>query len=123
MKTSYAVGFFILLLLVVGGIFLFLNKQGLNQPQILLQTLDCSSDKIDRSILDLDGRTILIGAMISFKKVPLDDNLKNKLTAWQIKLDEKSWIFDYVIAKIPTQNLCSLVQEEQVSNVFIPQVE
>jgi hypothetical protein len=123
MKTSYAVVFFVLLFLIIGGVFLFLSRQDVAQPKILLQTLRCSSDKIDRSILDLDGRTSLIGAMISFKKVPLADNLKNKLTAWQVELDEKSWIFDYVIAKIPTKNLCSLVQEEQVTNVFIPQVK
>lgn len=123
MKTSYAVGFFIMLFLVVSGLVLFLSKKDVAQPKILLQTLGCSSDKIDKSILDLDGRTSLIGAMISFQKIPPSDGLKNKLNSLRIKLDEGSWIFDYVVAQIPTDSLCSLVQENEVRSVFIPKLQ
>jgi hypothetical protein len=122
MKTSYTVVFLLLLFLIIGGVVLFFSQQQAGQPSILLQTLACSSDKIDKSILDLDSQTSLIGAMISFKKVPLESNLQQKLTDLKIELDEKSWIFDYVIAKIPTNSLCFLVQEEQVKSVFIPQL-
>ena len=120
MKTSYSVVFFVLLLLITAGVVLFLSKKDADKPKTLLQTLNCYSEKIDKSVLDLDSHTSLIGAMISFDKLPLDDELKNKLNSWGIELNNGSAIFEYVLAEIPTSNLCSLVEEEQVKSVFIP---
>ncbi|MBT6691429.1 hypothetical protein HOB10_03815 [Candidatus Parcubacteria bacterium] len=122
MKTSYSIAFFIVLLIVVSGLVVFYEKEDEGKSKVLLQTLECHSDKIDSSVSDLDSDTSLIGAMISFKAVPIDEDTKNKLTELQIVLDEHSWIFDYVVAKIPTDSLCELTSQEQVTRVFIPEL-
>ena len=110
------------MLIVVAGIVVFYEKKNVDQPKVLLQTLECHSEKIDGSVADLDSDTSLIGAMISFKTIPISEATKNKLDELEIILDEQSWIFDYVVAKIPTDSLCDLANQEQVTKIFIPQL-
>ena len=122
MKTSHSIAFFVVLLVVVlGAVFLYEQKTA-DQPKVLLQTLECHSDKIDTSVADLDSDTSLIGAIITFKSVPIDEATRAKLDELKIVLDETSWIFDYVVAKIPTDSLCELTTQEQVTKIFIPKI-
>ncbi len=120
MKTSHSFAFFVLILIAVAAVFFFLDRRGSNQPQVLLQTLSCQSDKIDASVYNLQGNTSLIGAFVSFKALPLSDNDKKFISDLGVKLKEDSQIFDYMLAEIPTDNLCDLVNQDIVTKVFIP---
>jgi len=120
MKISQSASYFLIILVSLAVLSIFLSDRSNRQDKILLQTLACQSDKIDDSILNLNAKTTLIGAFISFKKVPISQTEKEQLYQEGILLDEKSWIFDYVQAQIPTNSLCALVQEPNVSRVFIP---
>ncbi|MDD5749390.1 MAG: hypothetical protein PHO91_01220 [Patescibacteria group bacterium] len=120
MKTSYSIGFFVLILVVIFFIFSFFWSDEPAEQKILLQTLKCQSDKIDPSVYNLRGDTSLIGAFISFKTVPIDESLQERLEQNNIFLKESTWIFDYVMAEIPTDSLCALVGEVAVTRVFIP---
>jgi len=122
MKTSYSIAFFVILLLVVFGVVFFYEQKTTKQPKVLYQTLECNSDKIDTSVADLDSDTSLIGAMITFKTVPLSQATKDKLDQLQVVLDDQSWIFDYVVARIPTDSLCELTAQDEVVKVFIPEL-
>lgn len=120
MKFSHSLAYFIIILAAAGGIFFFINRSTSSNQKILLQTIDCQSDKLDKSVTNLDSKTSLVGAMISFKEVPISDDLRNKIKNLNISLDENSWIFDYVLAKIPTSSLCELVKDDNVKSIFIP---
>lgn len=121
MKISHSASYFLLILVSIALVLLFFNNKSKTTDKILLQTLDCQSDKLDRSILDLNAKTSMIGAYISFKTLPLTEAERAKLNKYKIIIDEKSWIFDYAQAQIPTQSLCPLIQEANVQRVFIPQ--
>ena len=121
MKTSHSISFFVLILVVAAGIFLFVdNKRVESQPNIVKYQVACDSAKIDSKIFALKGNTSLIGAMISFYQIPLSDEQSSELSDMEVKLDEKSWIFDYVVAQIPTKSLCDLAQLDYVKKIFIP---
>ncbi len=121
MKTIHSVVFFVLVLVVVAFIFLILKENRPDEDKILLQTLDCQSDKIDSSIYNLQGNTSLVGAIITFKKIPLSEDERNLLSELGIVLDEDSLIIDHMIARIPSDSICSLVEMENISRVFIPE--
>ena len=97
MKTSHSIVFFVLMLIAVAFIFAFIFQEKPADQKVLLQTLDCQSDKIDSSIYNLRGDTILIGAFITFKNIPISDETRKSLTDMGVKLNEGSWIFDYVL--------------------------
>lgn len=122
MKTSHSIVFFVLMLIAVAFIFAFIFQEKPADQKVLLQTLDCQSDKIDSSIYNLRGDTSLIGAFITFKNIPISDETRKSLTDMGVKLNEGSWIFDYVLAEIPTENLCQVVASDAVIRVFVPTV-
>lgn len=122
MKTSHSIVFFVLMLIAVAFIFAFIFQEKPADQKVLLQTLDCQSDKIDPSIYNLRGDTSLIGAFITFKNIPISDETRKSLIDIGVKLNEGSWIFDYVLAEIPTENLCALVANDTVIRVFVPTV-
>lgn len=124
MKTTYSLVFFVLLVLLVAAIFFSWNVYYGARSRTLNQVLKCHDDIIDDSIFNLDAKTTLIGAMISFDKLPLPQLTKDKLAALGIVLDDSSQIFDissYLIARIPTASLCALSQLPGVTSIFIPE--
>lgn len=123
MKTSHSLVFFVLILLVGSAIFLWLSY-GAGYRRTLSKVVDCHSEIIDDSILNLDADTTLIGAIVSFKQAPLAQSLKDKLDSLDVKLEENSQIFElspYFIAEIPTASLCELSKLEDVTKIFIPE--
>jgi hypothetical protein len=59
MKTSNTIWLFVLIFLMVLGIFLFLNKSASQVPKNLEQTLACyDSPKLDQTILSLPENTV-----------------------------------------------------------------
>lgn len=120
MKMIYSVVFFVLILALAFIIFFFVKKENAGNPTTLRSTAGCLDETIADSVLDLRSDTTLIGAFISFKTVPLDEETKNDLADWGITLDENSWIFDYALAQIPTDSLCDLAKHENVKLIFIP---
>ena len=121
MKTSHSIVFFVIILVAVAGVFLFLEHQSKQVPNIVQYQVACATEKIDQSIYELDGNTSLIGAFIRFSEIPLSEESKTKLTDLNIKLDEQTWIFDYVVAQIPTNKLCDLADLDFVSRIFLPE--
>ncbi|MFA5127257.1 MAG: hypothetical protein WC465_04665 [Patescibacteria group bacterium] len=122
MKVGHSAVIYVIIFVVLAGFFFLFYDKGSSQNKILLQTLSCQSDKIDKSVLDLDGRTSLIGAFISFKQVPISQDTRQHLAKLDIKIDENSWIFDYARAEIPTRSLCGLVKDDNIISVFIPKL-
>lgn len=122
MKISHSIVFFVIILVIIAGLFFLNNKKSASQEKILLQTMECQSDKIDQSVYNLQGNTSLIGAFVSFKQVPLSQADQQAIADLGIKLDETSWLMDYVRAEIPTNSLCQLTQLDSVKKVFIPQL-
>ena len=122
-KTTHSLIFFILIFLALAAIFFVLNKKSAGQVKTLRQTLGCHYQTIDDSILNLDGATTRLLAFITFKQTPLDQPTLANLDKWGVELDEGSWIFDHVIAQIPTANLCDLAADPAVKMIFIPQEE
>ncbi|PIR07208.1 MAG: hypothetical protein COV55_00500 [Candidatus Komeilibacteria bacterium CG11_big_fil_rev_8_21_14_0_20_36_20] len=120
MKTSYSFIFFILIFLIVAAIFLILNKETAGQEKTLRQTLGCYFGPIADSVLDLRADTTLVGAFISFREVPLPDETRKELDDLNIVLDERTWIFDYVLGEIPIDSLCPLAEDKSVKSIFIP---
>ena len=106
--------------IVLGIIFYFSNKEPLLDENVLKYTVGCDSDKIDASVYSLRGDTSLIGAFITFDQVPISEDVRTELTRLGVSLREDSWIFDYVLAQIPTESLCHLADYDFVANVFIP---
>lgn len=121
MKISQSASYFLLILISMALVLTWVNKKDNQSDKILLQTLACQSDKIDRSILNLNAKTSLIGAYISFDKVPISEADRNQLNKYKVVIDEKSWFLNYAQAQIPTNNLCALVQEENILRIYIPQ--
>lgn len=121
MKTSHSLVFFVIMLLVVAAVFFLFNQKKDQAPQILLQTMDCQSDKVDSSVYQLAGNTSLIGAYITFSKTSLSDADKAKLYDLGVAVDYNTFIFDYAYAEIPSDSLCGLVAEDLVVKIFIPE--
>lgn len=122
MKTSHSIVFFVVILIAIAGVFFFVNSKSASQTKVLLQTMECQSDKIDQSVYNLQGNTSLIGAFIVFKKVPISEADRQIISDLNIKLDEKSWLMDYARAEIPTDSMCGLVNMDNVKKVFIPNI-
>jgi len=97
-----------------------MNKKGASFTQTLSTTLECEVNKISSSILELDRDIETISAFISFKKLPLEDNIKLTLDNLGINLNNGTWLFDYVKSDIPKDSLCPLVELSNVKSVFIP---
>ena len=119
MKKEYITIFLVIIAIVLGIIFYLTNKPVENK-NTLQYTAGCGSDKIDASVYSLKGNTSLIGAFISFDKVPISENTRVELDRLDVYLDENSWIFDYVLAQIPTESLCDLAEYDFIKGVFIP---
>jgi len=111
--------FLLVIAVVLGFIFYSTNKQPVEQ-NTLEYTAGCASDKIDASIYSLKGNTSLIGAFISFKEVPISEEVETALNKLGITIRNDSWIFDYGLAEIPTEALCDLADFDFVTGVFIP---
>ena len=118
MKTVNALIFLILSFFIVVIIFTFLKKNNFFEPVNIGQSIDCYSEKIEDSILNLSAKLKYIDAFISFNNMPLDDNISNSLGELNIELDKRTIIFDYIWSKIPLSNLCDLVELEEVKSVF-----
>ena len=120
MKKEYITVFLIIIAIVLGIIFYFTNNK-LEKPNNSLQyTVGCSSAKIDASVYSLRGDTSLIGAFITFNEIPITDATKAELTKLGVVLLEDTWTFDYALAEIPTDSLCTLADYDFVKYVFIP---
>jgi len=119
MKKEYISIFLVVIAIVLGIIFYYTNQVSENK-NVLQYTAGCQSDKIDASIYSLRGDTSLIGAFISFKEVPISENTRAALDKLGVKMLEDTWIFDYVLAEIPTDTLCDLAEYDFVTSVFIP---
>ena len=119
MKKQHITILLVIIAVVLGIIFYFSTKP-LEDKNILQYTAGCSSDKIDASIYRLKGNTSLIGAFISFDKMPIEDTTKVELDKLGVEIDEESQIFDYLYATIPTEVLCDLAEYDFVKRVFIP---
>ncbi len=120
MKTSNAFWLFILVFVLVIGLFFFLNKSA-SQDQdsfTLKEVLSCTQDKLDKSVLALPSNAQVIGAFIAFKKVPLEENLVKNFKDQGVVLDQQSLVFDQMWAEIPVKSLCWLADQDEVSSIF-----
>ena|SRR3989344_2464166 len=125
MKISHSLAFLVLILLLVAGLFFWLENSDFGRQPTLRRVVDCRNEAIDDSVLELDADTTLIGAFITFERTPLDQLTKDKLAALDVVLDEDSQIFEttsHVLAQIPTVSLCELSKIEGVKSVFIPAI-
>jgi len=120
MKINHSFIFYILIFLLIIALFFILNKQGAGQEKTLRQSLDCYFGPIADSVLDLEANTTLVGAFISFRDVPLSTEMRDELNNLNIVIDERTWIFDYVLSEIPTESLCPLAGNEEIKAIFIP---
>ncbi len=119
MKTSNVIWLFILIFLMVIGLFLFLNKSASQVPKNLEQTLACyDSPKLDQTILSLPENTISIKAFISFETLPLNDGQISELQTLGVSLDQNSGVFDYLWAQIPVTSVCQLVERSGIRSIF-----
>jgi hypothetical protein len=121
-KKDHIVVFLVIIALVLGVIFYF-NNPSEEQQNTLEYTAGCSSDKVDVSVYSLKGDTSLIGAFVSFKKIPISPEIEAELIKLGVALEEDSWIFDYALARIPTSSLCVLAEYDFVKSIFIPQTD
>jgi len=113
--------FSVITIVLVAMLAFFIIRETPNQLKTLRQTIGCADETISDSVLDLDSRTTLIGAFISFDKAP-DADLRQKMVQLDINLDENSWIFDdSVLAQIPTRSLCQLGKTDGIRLIFIPE--
>ena len=118
MKTSNAIVLFILVFILIFGLFLLLKNTNPSVPATLGQGLDCTSLKLDQSILELDNDTDLLRAFISFNNLPLSTEIEQRLADLNVLMDENSLIFDNIWAIIPVESLCPLVAEEEIKSIF-----
>lgn len=118
MKTINSVIFFILIFLIISVFFNYLKHKDFLEPTTLGQSIDCYSDKIDKSILKLSPKLKYINAFISIKEMPISIELENSLKELNIELSKETSIFDYIWSTIPSDNLCKLVELEEVRSVF-----
>ena len=121
MKPLYSLIIFVVIMLIVAGIFFFTQQKQVDQIKTVGNILECHVDKISDNVLALEANTTLMRTMISFEKIPLEQTMEDKLDELGITIHRDTWIFDYVVADIPTDSLCSLVKEENVKKVFIPE--
>lgn len=122
MKTSYSIAFLVLVLLAVFAFFIWLKNTGEYKPT-LRRVVNCNSSIIDDSVLSLDAKTTLLGAMITFDKMPLSQEILDKLKSLNVILIEGSQIFEIdsnVSAHIPTVSLCELSKIKGISAIFLP---
>lgn len=119
MKISNTIWLFVLVFLMVIGIFLFLNKSASKTTNTLAQNISCDqSEKLDESILSLPANTESFKAFISFQSLPLSDQLLSDLKNLGLSLDQNSAIFDYLWASIPVDSLCQVLEKSEVNSVF-----
>lgn len=120
MKTSNVFWLFILVFVLVIGLFFVLNKSA-SKEQItfsLAEVLSCSQDKLDKSVLALPSNSQVIGAFIAFKKVPVEESLVQSLKEQGVTLDQQSLVFDQMWAEIPVKSLCWLAGLEEINSIF-----
>lgn len=120
MKFGHSFIFLAVVLLVASGFFFFFRQHEAAENRILLQSLDCHSDKIDQSITALDANTKVVGALVAFDSTPISSELRKQIEDMDIKIDDANWILDYGRLEIPTKSLCQLVKLTQVTRIFIP---
>ncbi len=120
MKIGHSITFLAVVLLVASGFFFFFRHYEASENRVLLQSLDCNSEKIDKSITDLTADTKTVGALVAFDRTPINDELRKKIEDLDIKIDETNWILDYGRLEIPTASLCELVKLPQITRIFIP---
>lgn len=123
MKASHSFVFFILIVIVIGGVFSLINKYNSHQTKTLRSVVGCFDEVIDDSILNLEAETTLFRAFITFQSMPLSNEDSLKLNNLNIVLETDSQIFEIspnIIAQIPTTSLCELAKLESVQNIFIP---
>lgn len=119
MKTSNTIWLFILIFLMVAGLFLFLNKSASQTPKNLEQTIACyESSKLDPIILSLPENTVNIKAFISFEALPLNNEQITELQTLGVSLDQNAGVFEYLWANIPVKSLCSLVERADIKAIF-----
>ena len=118
MKTVNALIFLILSFFLLAIIFTFLKKNNFFEPVNIGQSIDCYSEKIADSVLNLSAKLKYIDAFISFNNIPLNDNISHSLAELNIELDQRTIIFDNIWSKIPFNSLCNLVELEEVKSVF-----
>ncbi|MBP9802233.1 hypothetical protein KBC40_01435 [Patescibacteria group bacterium] len=119
MKTSNTIWLFVLIFLMVLGLFLFLNKSASQVPKNLEQTLACyDSPKLDQTILSLPENTVNFKAFISFEALPLSEGQISDLKALGVSLDQSSGVFEYLWAQIPTGSVCQLVERSDIRSIF-----
>lgn len=121
MKTSYSIVFFVLIFVVVGAIFLIMDKEGIAPNRTLGQILPCSLDKISDNVLALDADTSLMRVMVSLKDLPMTERIETKMSELNIKVYKDKQLFNYVVADVPVEALCPLVEDSGVTKVFIPE--
>lgn len=120
MKTSNVFWLFILVFVLVIGLFFFLNKSA-SKEQVtfsLAEVLSCPQEKLDKSVLALPSNSQVIGAFIAFKKVPVEENLVKSLKEQGVTLDQQSLVFDQMWAEIPVKSLCWLAGQEEINSIF-----
>jgi hypothetical protein len=120
MKIGHSITFLAVVLLVASGFFFFFRHYEAAENRILLQSLDCNSEKIDKSITDLASETKTVDALVAFDRTPINDELRKKIEDMDIKIDDTNWILDYGRLEIPTASLCELVKLSQITKIFIP---
>ncbi len=123
MKIGHSITFLAVVMLVASGFFFFFRHYEASENRVLLQSLDCNSEKIDKSITDLAADTKTVGALVAFDRTPINDELRKKMEDLDIKIDEANWILDYGRLEIPTASLCELVKLSQITRIFIPNQE
>jgi len=118
MKTVNSVIFFIFIFLIISVVFNYLKNKDFFEPTNIGQSMDCYSDKIDKSILVLSYKLEYVNAFINFKKIPISKELEDSLSGLDIKLDKDTGVFDYIWSTIPSDSLCELVELDEVNSVF-----
>lgn len=118
MKKEYIAIFLLIIAVILGIIFYFKTRPTITNT--LEYSVGCRSEKIDSSVYRLRDNTSLIGAFITFKEVPISQDVRDILSQLNVFLREESWTLDYTLAEIPTDSLCQLAEEDFVKNIFIP---
>ncbi len=120
MKIGHSITFLAVVMLVASGFFFFFKHYEAAENRILLQSLGCTSEKIDKSITALAADTKTVGALVAFDRTPISDDVRKQIDDLNIEIDEANWVLDYGHLEIPTKSLCALVKLPQVTRIFIP---
>lgn len=123
MKLSYSIGIFAVIILAVAGIFFVLDQQGMNQNRTLGQVLPCTVEKISDNVLALDADTSLMRVMVSLKTLPMTDQIEQRMEDLGISVHKDKQLFNYVVVDIPTESLCPLLAEDEITKVFMPELD